>query len=159
MRSVSSPPSAFEVSAHAIVGRLVMVYSRLDVNLALFVSRWRGQDHRDKTLAELENTSFKLKLDLLMPTVRREYGDDPSCAADWQAWIETANELRCKRNDLMHGRWGIYETAGLVTNILGLPGSPNQCEVRYTLDELSDEIERAVRVANRFSELTAKWPA
>jgi hypothetical protein len=136
-----------------------MLYSRLDVNLALYVARWRGQEHQAKTLQDLENTSFKSKLDLVLPAVHQEYADNPTCHAAWQDWLASADKLRCKRNDLMHGRWGIYETHSLVSNIIGLPGSPGQREVKYTLDELADEVRQAVFVSDRFAELTAKWPA
>ena len=158
---MSKGPSAlsdFETRAHALVGRLVMIYSRLDVNLALFVASWRGYDQRTKALEELENTSFRAKLDLVFPTVTREYGEDPECNAQWQEWFELANELRCKRNDLIHGRWGIDEARALVSNVIGLPGSRGQLEVTYTLEDLANEVERAVEVSNRFSALRKKWP-
>jgi hypothetical protein len=135
-----------------------MVYSRLDVNLALYAARWRGHEHRQRALADLDNTSFKAKLELVIPAARQEYGDDPECTTAWQDWLRTADELRCKRNDLMHGRWGIYETRSVVSNIVGLPGLPTQVEVTYTLDELADEVERAVLVSQQFSELSTRWP-
>ena len=144
--------------AHALVGRLVMVYSGLDLNLALYVAGWRGDARRQESLADLDNTSFKAKLDLVLLAARQEYGDNAACISDWQAWLEMANELRRKRNDLMHGRWGILERQAVVINITGLPGLPSQHEVRYTLADLSEEADLAVQVARRFEELRSKWP-
>ena len=135
-----------------------MVYARLDVNLALYVANSRGQEMRAQTLEELENTSFKVKLDRLLPAVRREYGVDPESSATWDEWLKSANKLRCKRNDLIHGRWGINEARSLVFNVIGLPGSPKQLEVTYTLDDLADEVELAIEVSKRFTELRDKWP-
>jgi ABC-type glycerol-3-phosphate transport system substrate-binding protein len=135
-----------------------MVYARLDVNLALYVANCRGHDMRTQMLEELENTSFKVKLDRLLPAVTREYGVDPESSATWEEWLESANKLRCKRNDLIHGRWGIDEARSLVFNVIGLPGSPKQLEVTYTLDDLADEVELAIEVSKRFSELRDKWP-
>jgi hypothetical protein len=135
-----------------------MIYSRLDVNLALYVARWRGHERRQESLADLDNKSFKTKLDLVVPAARQEYGDNAACIADWQTWLQLADDLRCKRNDLMHGRWGIYERQALVTNIIGLPGLPTQHEVKYTLEDLAAEVELATQVAHQFSELSTKWP-
>ena len=91
--------------------------------------------------------------------LQREYGKGAACIAEWQAWLKSADQLRCKRNDLMHGRWGINELRGLVSNVVGLPGLANQAEVTYSLEELNDEIDAAATVADRFSELSGKWPA
>jgi hypothetical protein len=135
-----------------------MVYSRLDVNLALYVARWRGHELRQESLADLDNKSFKTKLDLVLAAAHQEYGDNAACVADWQAWLQLADELRCKRNDLMHGRWGIYEQQGFVSNVLGLPGLPTQHEVKYTLDDLAAEVELAEQVARQFWKLRTKWP-
>ena len=135
-----------------------MIYSRLDVNLALFVAGWRGQERRTSGLAALENTPFKRKLELVMPAVVREHGQRLDCITDWLDWLCDADRLRCTRNDLMHGRWGIYETHGMVCNIVGLPGSA-QREVVYSLSDLADEVENALEVSERFSELSRKWPS
>lgn len=144
--------------AHALVGRLVMVYSALDINLALYVAGWRGEALRQETLADLDSTSFKKKLDLVLLAARQVYKDNPVCISDWEAWLVKADKLRRKRNDLMHGRWGILERQAVVINTTGLPGLPSQQEVRYSLAGLSDEIDLAVQVAGRFVELRSKWP-
>jgi hypothetical protein len=135
-----------------------MVYSRLDVNLALMVARWRGDEHRAAALQQLENTSFHFKLDKVLPTLRIEYPPQHPCMDEWRRWIDEADRLRCKRNDLMHGRWGIDERGHRVVNVLGLPGSPKQREVSYTFDELSDEVERAEGVSDALWHLREKWP-
>jgi len=135
-----------------------MVYSRLDVNLALFVAGWRGASLRTNTLRTLEGRSFKDKLDLVIPAVMREYGQRIDCITEWLDWLADADQLRCARNDLIHGRWGLYETHGTVSNIVGLPG-PKQREVVYSLSELAGEIELSLDVAERFAQLCRKWPA
>ena len=151
-------PSEFESRAHALVGRLVMVYSRLDVNLALMVASWRGNERRAETLLQLENTSFRSKLNKVLDTVMLEYPPEHACIAEWHHWLDDADRLRCKRNDLMHGRWGIDERGQRVVNVLGLPGSPNQREIAYTLSELADEVERAEGVSAALWRLREKWP-
>ena len=45
-----------------------------------------------------------------------------------------------------------------MVNVLGLPGSSNQREVSYTLDELADEVERAEGVSDTLWQLREKWP-
>ncbi len=155
---VPSKPPDFEAMAQGLVGRLVMVYSELDSNLALYVAGWRGKARREDSLAELDSTSFKAKLDLVLLAARQEYGDTAACISDWQAWLEMANQLRRTRNDFMHGRWGILERQAVVINVTGLPGLPSKREVRYTLADLSEEVELGVHVARQFAELCSKWP-
>ncbi len=58
----------------------------------------------------------------------------------------------------MYARWGVHENREIVSNVVGLPGLPTQREVTYTLDELADEVVQAVRVAQRFTELSTACP-
>jgi hypothetical protein len=58
----------------------------------------------------------------------------------------------------MHGRWGIDERGQRVVNVLGLPGSPNQREVSYTLDELAEEVDLAIGVSDALWTLQGRWP-
>jgi hypothetical protein len=151
--------SEFEVQAHAAIGRMVVIYSRLDVNLALFVAGYQGPERRARVLTELDSTSFRAKLDLVMPAVEHAHPGCEECRAEWSVWLERANRLRCLRNDLIHGRWGLSEVNGFVANVMGLPGLPTQREVRYTLDELEDEVNDADRVSEELWRLSHKWPA
>lgn len=151
-------PSDFESAAHALVGRLLFTYSRLDVNLALYVANRYSTSARDDSILKLEKLSFKEKLDWVLPAVAREYPANEACEAEWSEWFQAANEVRTVRNRLVHGRWGISEHHQRVSNISGLPGSPNQDEIQYTLTELQAEVQRAVDLSSRFYSLSKNWP-
>jgi hypothetical protein len=148
------PPSDFERKAHELVGRLIFTYSRLDVNLALFVADHQGYEQRDKVLEQLrKDGSFKAKLDLVLPTVRRVFPEDAECMEIWGEWLRDADALRVKRNDMIHGRWGVHEHLGEVINVRGLPSSEQQPETKYTLAQLEAEVQQAERIANMLYEL------
>jgi hypothetical protein len=153
------PPTEFEARAHALVGRLVFVYSRLDVNLAMYVANRFGFDERARSIQKLESASFKEKLEWLLPAANREYPSDGQCHAAWSEWLGKADAVRKQRNNFVHGRWGIYEHLQLVSNIVLLPGSPNQAEVKYTLSELAATVEEAAVLAEEFLHLSKRWPA
>jgi hypothetical protein len=149
-----SPPSAFERKAHELVGRLIFTYSRLDLTLALFVAGHQGQEQREKVLQRLQsNESFKIKLDLVLPTVLLEYPEDAECMEIWEEWLRDANTLRLKRNDMIHGRWGFNDRLGEVTNIRGLPSMESSPETKYTLVQLEREVLRAQRIEQMLFEL------
>jgi hypothetical protein len=147
-----------ESAAHALVGRLVFAFSRLDANLALLAAGKNGTNSRAASIAKLEDTSFKDKLTSVMPAIRREYLGNPQCLAEWEAWLASADELRTLRNDLVHGRWGVNEMRRTVQNVVGVPGSPNQRETNYTLEELQAKVGVADLVAREFGRLRKRWP-
>lgn len=150
-----SPPSDFERKAHELVGRLIFTYSRLEVNLALFVASHDGYEARDKVLAQLEKGgSFYDKLALVLPTVRREFPEDADCIEIWGDWLKEADALRVKRNDMIHGRWGVHEHLNEVINVTGLPSNVQQPETKYSLGQLEAEVQQAERTAQMFYELT-----
>lgn len=151
--------SEFETRAYALIGKLVVVYSRLDVNLALYVAGRKGPQAWSDEIIRLENTSFRDKLAVVIEAATRERGAHPQCVADWTEWLSKADRLRRRRNDLVHGRWAVQESQSRVCHAVGLPGSLNQVAARFTLEELAAEVSEAESVAYRFGELSSKWPA
>lgn len=150
----SSPPSDFVRKAHELVGRFIFTYSRLDVNLALFVADHQGYEQRERVLEQLrKDGSFKTKLDLVLSTVLREFPEDAECMELWEDWLKEADALRLKRNDMIHGRWGVNERLGEVVNVIGLPSNEPQSETKYTLVQLEAEVQQADRTANMLNEL------
>jgi len=150
--------SEFESRAYALIGSLIVVYSRLDVNVALYVAVRKGPQAWPDEIVKLENTSFRDKLALVIDAAIRGRSVTTKCVADWTAWLERADRLRRRRNDLVHGRWAIQESQNLVCHAVGLPGSVNQVAASFTLDQLAAEVSEAELVADRFAELSDKWP-
>ena len=142
-----------------MVGKLVFAFSRLDANLALLAASKEDPDSRANTIAKLKNTSFKHKLAWVIPVLRKAYPNDAQCLAEWQRWLASAEALRALRNDMVHGRWGVNDMERTINNVVGIPGSPNQREIVYTLKELEAKVGEAIRVAQEFGRLRQKWPA
>jgi hypothetical protein len=149
---------ALETAACTLVGRLIFALSRFETNLALYIRDYKGPEHADAVLSKLENSSFHVKLEMLEAAVRSVYGEERACIDAFSHWLGTAHEIRTTRNDLVHGRWGINPTGQQVVNVTGLPGSPNQKEMRYSLQELEAYFGQVDRFVRKFYALSRKWP-
>jgi hypothetical protein len=73
-------------------------------------------------------------------------------------WIEQAHAARTLRNELIHGRWGVDPYTSEAINVIGLPTSPDQREVRYSLQALTDAIAELGRLRGRLFELRQQRP-
>lgn len=158
LRSSVSPKfteAELEQAASTLLGKLLFLFSRLETNLALYLVA-----DKNNTLPELEEKSFKEKLDLLIPTVSRAYGADPRCMKAWSSWVQEANTVRIQRNNLVHGRWAIDSRRQQVVNVTGRPGSRSefQSETRYSIKELEHLVLVAERSTADFSTLRREWP-
>jgi hypothetical protein len=138
---------------------LIFVYTRLELNLALFVAGHKGDEHREKVLRKIqEEESFKKKLVLLLRAVQKQFPEDADCLDIWEGWLNKAEKLRVTRNSLVHGRWGINEHVGEIINVHGLPTSTPQHETRYTLVQLEAVVLEAEATASVFNELySGRW--
>lgn len=147
-----------ELAACSLVGQIIFALSRLETNLALYLRDHKGQEQSKKVLLRLENSVFKVKLDMLQGAVQQFYGSNETCLKSFGQWIQDAHAIRTTRNDLVHGRWGVSASAQQVINVIGLPGSPNQQERRYSLPELAESLDRVKNLSKDLSGLTEKWP-
>lgn len=150
--------SDLEPQARALIGQFVLVYARLDTNLALYVASRRDAQEEANALARLNDTSFQAKLTQLQRVTRKAFADNDECLAQWTAWVARADALRLTRNDFMHGRWGFSKHQGIAANVVGLPGTPEQRERRYTLEQLHLEVDAAQSVLVDFHALADRWP-
>ena len=148
----------FTDKAHQLVGRLVFVFTRLEVNLALYVAARHGNDARDASLKALSELSFHEKLTWVEPTVSRFYPKSSACKAQWKTWVVKANRLRKLRNSLLHGRWAVLEAQHVIANVSGLPGVSGSRARRYSLDQLQSKVTEFERLAHNFYQLSERWP-
>lgn len=140
--------------AYCFVGAIFDLFAKLEMNLALFVARASSCTHFDQAIAWQEEVYFNEKLQVLLDAIGAHYKHDIDGYSRWAEWYMAADALRELRNRLAHCRWGYILHEQRVASVAGLPGSPNQNEIRYSLEELAAEVAEAERVCDEFSRLT-----
>lgn len=149
---------ALETDAATLLGRMLFEFSRLDVNLGLclvWVDCGASLVSRSKTVADY---NMNAKLEELAKAVASRLPAGSKRHTAYKNWLERAHKVRVQRNDLVHGRWGVEAINNQVVNILGLPTSDSQREIRYTLDELAAINDELRYLQIELSRLREHWP-
>jgi hypothetical protein len=106
----------------------------------------------------VSDKNFKAKLDDLAKHVAAKWPAGSEKRRAWDAWISQADAMRAKRNQLVHGRWGIEPHKSKVANIVGLPTGDNQQCTEYSLEELAAINEELRALSKELSRLRFQWP-
>lgn len=147
-----------ETTTATLLGRLVFAFSRLDVALGLCLV-WAGDGRQIGALTpRVTAMTFHKKLDQLAELVEAKFVAGSKKRSGWARWIEDAHKTRALRNQLTHGRWGVDPYTDDAINVIGLPTSPNQHEIRYSPKALSDAVIEAIQLQTKLSQLREQWP-
>lgn len=147
-----------EQASAGILGRMLFEFSRLDVALGLFLV-WSGEGHQLEKLTKIVGEySFHKKLDFLKELADGKYSCNTEVQSNYCQWLADAHTTRLIRNDLVHGRWGTDPIKQQVVNVVGLPTSPDQREIRYTISELSRALNQMKKLQIRLQVLRDQWP-
>lgn len=142
---INAERTRLEQEAACLLGLMVFEYSRLDIELGLMLA-WSDEGRTLEQLTEkLVDDNFYTRLEFLKKVVASKYNDQAEIAKQYLAWLAAAHKLRGVRNELFHGRWGISPLEQQVVNVIGLPTSPEQRSVAYTIPDLQsilDEMRR-----------------
>lgn len=147
-----------ETAAATLLGRLLFAFSRLDVALGLCLVWANGGKQIDALTPKVTALTFNQKLDALAVLVEQKYAYESKKRAAWLQWIGQAHSSRTLRNELTHGRWGVDPYTAEAINVLGLPTSPEQREVRYSMQALTDAVAEIGRLQGRLWQLREQRP-
>lgn len=147
-----------EQAAATTLGRLIFEFSRLDMNLGLMLVHAYSKPQLGKPTKEISECTFHEKLKFLDELVQKKYQGKQEAMGAHAKWLEQAHEMRMKRNDLIHGRWGVDPMKSQVINVVGLPTGEQQSEQRYTIQELKDVLLRMQQVQKQLIDLEEQWP-
>lgn len=147
-----------EAAAATLLGRLLFAFSRLDVALGLCLVWTDSGKQIDALTPKVTALTFNQKLDSLTLLVKSKFSDGSKKRAAWVEWIEQAHVARTLRNELIHGRWGVDPYTSEAINVIGLPTSPEQREVRYSLQALTDAVTEIGRLQARLWQLREQRP-
>lgn len=148
---------ALEQAASLALGRMLMAFSRMEMELGLALVWVNEGKELEARTAKLDQSNFHTKLEELRKHLdQRDRSDE--VGRKLSAWMEKAHALRGIRNELVHGRWGIAAVDDVVVNVIGLPTSPEQRSTRYRIAELDRIVEDIHHLRAELSKLRTKWP-
>ena len=146
-----------ERKAATVLGYMLFEYSRLDMELGLFLV-WSDDGRKLVELTKkLIDNNFNKRLTLLEKLVRKKYEGTPAEAL-FAKWLSDAHAIRSVRNQLFHGRWGVIPQQQLVANVIGLPSSSEQSETRDSIEQLRESLQAMRMLRSRLSDLRQAWP-
>ena len=149
---------ALEAATATLLGRLLFAFSRLDVALGLCLV-WANDGKQIEVLTpKVTALTFHKKLDTLTGLVDAKFAEGSKKHLAWALWIEQAHATRTLRNQLTHGRWGVDPYTEEAINVIGLPTSPDQREVRFSLQALTDAVAEIGRLQARLWQLREQRP-
>jgi len=142
-----------EEDAAKAVGFILFEFARLDMNLGLCLV-WSDEGRNLEELTKkISEKNFNSRLNLLEKLAFEKYESDSTELIKYKNWMYNANNVRILRNQLVHGRWGFIPHQGCVANVTGLPTSPEQSEVRYTIKQLNRVVKRIQNLSTKLNTL------
>jgi hypothetical protein len=155
---VETEGDQLERDAATVLGYMLFEYSRLDMELGLFLV-WSGDGRKVEELTKkLADHNFHRRLEFLEQLVQLKYVDTPVALELYTSWLADAHATRSIRNQLFHGRLGVSPHQQLVANVVGLPISNEQRETRYSIAGLRETLKAMRTLRSRLSDLRATWP-
>ncbi|MHA7810216.1 MAG: hypothetical protein ACX933_10445 [Marinobacter adhaerens] len=146
-----------EQEAATVLGYMLFEYSRLDMELGLFLV-WSDDGKKLNSLTKkLNDSNFYRRLLLLEKLVQEKYLGTPT-ADIYGSWLSDAHAARSIRNQLFHGRWGFIPQQQQVANVIGLPTSAEQAETRYSIAQLEELLDKMRDLRLRLSDLRHSCP-
>ena len=155
---VSRIQEQLEAEAATLLGRFLFSFSRLDHNVGLLVASAERVQGRAQEADQVANFNFHKRLDYLAGHIQQSTSM-PTVAKDaYSDWLQAAHVARSRRNELVHGRWGVEPYKGKVLNIVGLASSNEQRAVEYSIDELRHIISELDKLQQQLYQLGKRWP-
>jgi hypothetical protein len=149
---------ALETAGATLLGKMLFAFARIDVNLGLCLV-WVDSGTRIESLTrQVSEWSFSRRLECLEAAVNRILPDGHAGRNAYVEWIARAQALRQTRNELVHGRWGVDPAQEKVLNVVGLPTSPDQREIGYTLEDLEAMLREMEDLQTVLVKLRKRWP-
>ena len=147
-----------EQSAATLLGKMLFEFSRLDMNLGLCVVWIEGGKRIEELTRQVAEFTLHKKLDFLGRFVEQTLPLGSKRHIAYTEWITRAHASRLRRNQLVHGRWGVDSMSGHVINVVGLPTSSEQISFRYTLVDLEGMLEELEQLRVKLQEIRERWP-
>jgi hypothetical protein len=157
-QDIAVETSRLELAAATLLGQTLFEFGRLEMELALFLVSSDGGRQIEFLTEQLAEDGLHAKLCRLEKVASANYADNPQALQAFQGWLRAAHDARLQRNEFIHGRWGVAAMAGQVVNVIGIPTSTKQREVRYSLPQLETCLDAFKALRPRLRQLRETWP-
>ncbi len=147
-----------ERAAATILGRMLFEFSRLDVATGLLLVWTEGGRKLDELTTQISDYTFHKKLEFLGELVDRKFKQGSEAHSSYSQWLRDAHDMRTTRNSLVHGRWDVGGNPPQTINVTGLPTSPDQTAVSYSLRSLEDILNAMAGLQAGLQKLRKQWP-
>lgn len=157
-QEVSTATEELELAAATVLGQMLFEFGHLEMELALFLV-WADNGSNLETLTDaVREDALHAKLCKLEQRANAKYGSSPSALVEFRRWLEEAHAARAQRNEFVHGRWGVAAVNRQVVNVIGVPTSPEQREVRYSIAQLEASLVKLKALRPQLRSIRSKWP-
>lgn len=147
---------AMQAEAAQLLGQMLFAFSYIDVNLGLCLA-WVGDGKKVEALSKaVEGQNLHTKLETLSRHVAEKLPAGSKHRVAYDRWIERVHAARLRRNQMVHGRWGIEAHRYKVVNVVGLPSGTQQ-SIEYTLQELGEFNEELRALERELARLRKLW--
>ncbi|MGN7740836.1 hypothetical protein ACTJKT_12675 [Pseudomonas sp. 22526] len=148
---------AMQAEAASLLGQMLFAFSSVDVSLGLCLA-WLDNGTKLETLSKsIEGQNIHTKLETLSTRVAERLPAGSKHRAAYERWIERVHAARFRRNEMVHGRWGVDTHRHKVVNVIGLPSGTQRC-VEYSLAELAAFNKELCALERELARLRAHWP-
>ncbi len=146
-----------QAEAASLLGQMLFAFSHIDVNLGLYLAWLDNGKKLETTSKAIEDQGVHAKLEMLSSQVAERLPAGSKHRAAYERWIEHVHFARVRRNQMVHGRWGVDATCHKVVNVTRLPSSTQQC-FEYSLEELAEFNQELCALARELARLRTHWP-
>jgi len=148
----------FEDAAALIIGRVVLEFSRFELNLAFLLEILATYGDAPQ-VERLFKQALGNRIEGLQELISAREGVDPRCLSEFADWKQEMDGVRLLRNRFVHGRWGVLTHTQQIVSVPSYrANTPGDDEVRYSLPELEAELGKVKEVCAGFSAWRRRWP-
>ncbi|WDH25599.1 hypothetical protein [Pseudomonas chlororaphis] len=148
---------AMQAEAASLLGQMLFAFSSIDVNLGLCLACLDNGTKLETLSKSIEGRKIHTKLKTLSTRVAERLPADSKHRAAYKCWIERVHAARLRRNQMVHGRWGVEAHRHKVVNVIGLPSGTQKC-VEYSLAELAAFNKELYALERELARLRAHCP-
>ena len=146
-----------EEKAATTLGRILFEFSRLEMELGLCIVWVENGARLEQLTRKYEDKNFNERLEFLRESVDRTLPKGSKRHSAYAAWLDRADSARKVRNELIHGRWGVEAANERIVNVIGLPTSPNQRSVYYSIEQLEGVLDNLRELLTGLRTLRHQW--
>jgi hypothetical protein len=124
------------------LGRIGVAFNHLEYKMNVLAWGLISPNSKIGRIA-LEGENFDRILGKIKNLAREVFREDPGRFSRIEQWAESANNVKRRRNELLHAQWGLYKDTGSMRGQTLLRKVVREVD-SADIDRLADDIETAI---------------